>query len=618
MSGLFGTFNIAKRGMFVQQKAIDVTSHNISNANTEGYSRQRALMETTTPFSMPSLNNAVGPGQMGTGSTIKIIERVRDSFVDYTIRKENSTLGQYEARDKYLSQIESIFNEPSDAGLSKLIGKFFDSWDQLSKQAESSNARTVVAQQSAALANELNHAYSQLEKVKTNAQEEIKNSIFNISSPGGILQQLNEINEQIRGVKVSGQEPNDLMDKRDLLLDQLSGKFNFDISQKQFYGNDVVASQTESVTAPGVKIKDPIIVNSDPNSEVRKFSYITSIQYQEKDASGKPVWKDGFKEGVSDYRVTYYKNGDTLNEKNAGYLMVNNIKNDGNSTALEKFKQIDQCRVLWGANDGTAIKNDGTPLPGKIDSPSAVDYKDLALFVPSKGDTEGGELQGYMSVQKDVDVYIEKLDKLAKTLAFAVNSIHSGQSDSSKDKMPFFVNAVGSEDDITAKNISVNKQILDNPMEIKTRLNDDKFDYASQNNIDGEKGNERALAIAKLRDVLILVPDIKDRKNFYNDYVKMDSKGLELKSNSNGMKIDAYFKDVVNKLGIQEQEARRIVGNQELSLGRFEELRDSTSGVSLDEEMANLIQYQHAYQANAKIISTVDQLLDVVVNGLKR
>jgi flagellar hook-associated protein 1 FlgK len=84
------------------------------------------------------------------------------------------------------------------------------------------------------------------------------------------------------------------------------------------------------------------------------------------------------------------------------------------------------------------------------------------------------------------------------------------------------------------------------------------------------------------------------------------------------MTVDNFFKDTINKLGVQAQEAKRIVKNQQSLLNSFNESKLSVSGVSLDEEMANLIQFQHAYQANAKIIATVDELLEVVVNGLKR
>jgi flagellar hook-associated protein 1 FlgK len=84
------------------------------------------------------------------------------------------------------------------------------------------------------------------------------------------------------------------------------------------------------------------------------------------------------------------------------------------------------------------------------------------------------------------------------------------------------------------------------------------------------------------------------------------------------MKVNNYFKDVVDALGVQTQQAKRMVKNQFVMLQSFEEARAAVSGVSLDEEMANLVQSQHSYQANSKIIATVDELLDVVINGLKR
>jgi flagellar hook-associated protein 1 len=112
------------------------------------------------------------------------------------------------------------------------------------------------------------------------------------------------------------------------------------------------------------------------------------------------------------------------------------------------------------------------------------------------------------------------------------------------------------------------------------------------------------------------IGDSTSRASFIDTSLKAN--GLGITSNTSGMKIDNYFKDTVDRLGVQAQEAKRVVKNQESLLNSFEETRLSISGVSLDEEMANLVQFQHAYQANAKIIATVDELLDVVVNGLKR
>ncbi|WP_396276622.1 flagellar hook-associated protein FlgK [Haloimpatiens lingqiaonensis] len=327
MSGLFATFNVAKRGLFAQQKAIDVTTHNIANANTEGYSRQRAMMETTTPFSMPSVNNAIGPGQLGTGVQISIIQRVRDEFLDYQFRNESSTMGMYEARDRFLSEIESVFNEPSDKGLSTVIGKFFDSWQELSKQAETSNARTVVAQQANALANELNHTYNQLQKIRSNTQMVIKDTVFQVNN---YLDQIDSLNQQIMNVKISGQEPNDLMDKRDLLVDKLSSEFNIDIKKKNFYTVDLNPTDVETIPEGGEKL----LVRKEPNYAVSRFSYINGIE-EIKNDEGK----------ITALKVSYLKEGDS--NKPGKEILINFNTPIEQGKAKEIKRHIDECRVMW-------------------------------------------------------------------------------------------------------------------------------------------------------------------------------------------------------------------------------------------------------------------------------
>jgi flagellar hook-associated protein 1 FlgK len=592
MSGLFSTFNVAKRGMSAQQKAIDVTTHNISNANTEGYSRQRATMETTKPFGMPTMNNAMGPGQLGTGVQISSIVRIRDSFLDYQVRTENGTKGLYEGREKFLTEIESIINEPSDTGVSTLLGKVFDSWQELSKHPESSNARTVVAQQSKALTDELNNTYNQLIKLKGNSQDVIKQNVVDVNN---MLDQINELNQQVISVKVGGNEPNDLMDKRDLLVDQLSAKFGIIIDKKSLAGENLKPTEDGGLT-------NGFLIKSNPNDEVRRFSYVNTI---EKKADGT-------------YDVTYYKNADMSSEEN---------KVTANMTlSSDEYANIDQCRVLWSDRQGYAIDTVGNRISGKDStgadipagisgSTTAATVTSIKLFQPEKG-----ELKGYMSVQKDIDVYVDQLNRLAKGVAFSINAVHSGEDDVNADDLMFFVNSndttQGGEKGINAGNISINGDILKDVMNIK----------AGKGNTPGETDGSRALAIAKIRDVRLEIQSINDtmdRNTFLtntNNSFNLDSTlGVKVvASSTGGMTVNSYFKDTVNRLAVQTQEAKRIVKNHEALLAGLDESRASISGVSLDEEMANMIQYQHAYQANAKIISTVDELLDVVINGLKR
>lgn len=638
MSDLISIFNISKRGMNTHQKVIGVTSHNIANVNTKGYSRQRAEIQTTKPFGMPDMTSSISPGQLGTGSYVQSIQRVRDGFLDYQIRNESSTLGRYESREKYLNEIESIFNEPTEYGMSTMIGKFFEAWYGVSKQPEDSNARTVAAQQSDALAKELNHTYNQLKDLKANVRSEIKEKVFNINN---VLAQLDDLNQQIMSVKISGMEPNDLMDRRDLLIDNLSKDFNINIDKKEFNSYNLSPGTLKGVPGNG----EPLLVRKEPNFNVSRFSYVKGIESTQ-EASGEYSLK-----------ISYFKKGNANEEGKP--IIIKGIKNKEELKEITRY--IDECRVIWSDKDGKAycegkdIDLNAIRESGSINMDMFTER--LGLFVPNSG-----ELKGFMSVQKDVDKYMDQLNKLAKSIALSVNTIHSGKINpgSPKDKivgtvdadyMPFFVNGEVARDkydlenklqgdnlkevldkevEINAGNISLNKWILSDVMQIKTKTHDDEYAYSGDNKKDGESDGNRALAISRLQYTLIKIQGIKDtttREEFIksltgtgeNSKLIRSDLGLDvIENNINGMKIDAYFKDIVDELGIQTSEAHRIVINQKELLSGFSDARESVSGVSIDEEMANLVQFQHAYQASARMISVVDQLLDVVINGLIR
>lgn len=607
MSGLFSTFNIARSGMSVSQKTIDVTSHNISNASTTGYSRQVATIVTNRPESIEGMN----AGQMGTGANVDAVSRVRDTFLDFQVRNESSILSKYDTREKFLGEIEGIFNEPSDSALSTKLGAFFDSWQQLSKQPQSSNTRTVVAQQSIALADQLNSTYTQLKRLKDNAEQLVKDNVVNINSK---LHDLQQLNQQIVSIKCTGQNPNDLMDKRDNLLDELSKQFNLSVDKKNYEGIDVRATDTNGMVSSKV-------VTADLNGEAARFSYITDIQKDASDVSGKT------------YKLTYYKLGEMNDESNRQTMIVTNVSDD-------QLTQIKQSRILWANSDGVATRGDGSA----INNGSAITSGELKVFSPSSG-----EVAGNASVQTDIDQYIDETNKLAKTLAFAVNTIHSGlasgklsNGNPDRDYMPFFVNSsvakyndrgemtnlddiLEGEDGITAENIAVNKEIVADVMKIKTKTNDDSYAYTSLNTKDGEGDGSRALAIAQLRNSLLMVQDVGKTINTREDLFNTDrggnlltNNGMTIGNNLSGMTLDSYFKNTINTLGVQSKQAQEVVKGQQNVLDSLQQQRDSVSGVSLDEEMANLIQYQHSYSANAKVISTVDQLLDVVINGLMK
>ncbi|CDM68840.1 flagellar hook-associated protein FlgK [Clostridium bornimense] len=592
MLGLMSTLNTAKSGINATQVNINVTSHNISNANTEGYSRQVAKLVTTTPFSAPSFSSMAGPGQFGTGVEVASVTRVRNHFLDYQVRNETSKQGEYEIKYETLSKVEGILNEPSDSGLTSIMSDFFKAWQDVSNSPADSNARTVLAQKTDALTGALNSYYNQLTKMQEDACESIKQTVYDVNS---LLSQIDTINQEIIQVSVAGQSPNDLMDRRDLLLDQLSAKMNINVDRNQNFNGENVSP----VDSNGVI--DPTLIKSVFNQEIKSFSYVANI-----DKTG-----TANADGTYTYEVTYYTHGDMTSNTNARTIKVNMTEAEA--------KELSQTRVLWADKNGEAIKN-GCET---ISENEVVDFSELNIFKPSSG-----ELKGHQDVQEQLDEYITQINNVAKAMALAVNAVHSASADGSTDTMPFFVNSdvakynedgtlknldevLAAEKDITAGNISINKEILNDVMKIN----------AGKDETSGEGDGKRALAIAQIMDTMMMIQNMSSsttREEFVGTLEENEYGVLTIASDKKGMKVESYYKDIINKLGVQTQEANRVVTNQTALLSDFENQRLQVSGVSLDEEMVNLIQFQHAYGANAKIISTVDELLDVLINGLKK
>ncbi|MBV4428336.1 flagellar hook-associated protein FlgK [Clostridium tyrobutyricum] len=623
MPGLFSIFNTAKSGLFSQQTAINVTSHNIANANTDGYSRQRANMVTTTPYTMPSMDGAAGAGQLGTGVTVESIQRIRDSFLDYQFRVQNSISGQYSAQDKVLSQVENVLNEPTDTSISSLLSGFFTSWQSLSKSSQ--NASTV-AQQAYQLTNDLNNVSSQLTKIKSDTNTELKSTIVTVN---GYINQLNQLNKQIQSVTIAGQNPNDLMDSRDLILDKLSNEFGIGITETDNNGIDVTTADSSTSKVDGDNGKAPLDEYGNPvnivqtvnslSTQASTFSYVSAI---EKNADGT-------------YNVTYYKKGDTTTDANKVTLTVNMTE--------DQAKELDECRVLWADSDGVAYSVNKVAGDNQIITEDPIEnFSQLALFKPP-----AGELKGYMSVQSKVDEYQDTLNKFAKSLALSVNAIISQSSTFVVDNPTdgsgegginnFFVNgdqkdsskySVTDENNITAANITLNVAILNDPSKIKV---DSKYD-SNGDAVGTTTDGNRALAVAQLANSLMNISGINianddgtstrdDRSDLLKEFFTSNSDLGNVYSIGNavgGSTIDNYYDDLVNKIGSDEQESKNQVTYEATQLSNFSQSRESVSGVSMDEEMTNLIQFQHCYQANAKMISTVDELLDVVINGLKR
>jgi flagellar hook-associated protein 1 FlgK len=208
----FTGIETALRGLLAQQQALDLAGHNIANANTAGYTRQVANLKSTSPLQ-------VAPGMLlGTGVDVASYQRIRDDFLDVQLRGQTMLQGAAETKQDGLSQVESVLNEPSDNGLSNLLGKYWSAWQNVANAPEDVATRQALVEAASSLAYGFNTLSGQLATIGSQTGQQAQLTLDEINADG---QDLGSLNKAIFDAKAAGNTPDDLLDQRDLVLDRL-------------------------------------------------------------------------------------------------------------------------------------------------------------------------------------------------------------------------------------------------------------------------------------------------------------------------------------------------------------------------------------------------------------
>lgn len=224
MSGLFGSLHTASSGMRANQTVIQTINHNITNMNTPGYTRQRAELTANRAYATPGKNTATKyAGQLGQGANVTSITRIRNSFYDYHYRTESHNYANASVKYDYYSHIENVFNEPSDTAISSTLNRFFDSFTELSKNPDSIASKKYVLENAQLLTNILNQTVQKLDNLKSNIAVQEETIINDVNR---ILDELQTLEKEIKVAEATGKNANDLLDKKDYLIDELSFKLN--------------------------------------------------------------------------------------------------------------------------------------------------------------------------------------------------------------------------------------------------------------------------------------------------------------------------------------------------------------------------------------------------------
>ncbi|REB08857.1 flagellar hook-associated protein FlgK [Sporosarcina sp. BI001-red] len=531
MGSTFMGLETSKRGLQTQQSALYTTGHNISNANTLGYSRQRVNMEATSGFPGVGLNAGTMPGFLGTGVQAGSIQRIRDGFVDKQFRDETNKLGYWEAQTDAISQMEDVLAEPSDYGLQQSLTDFWKSLGVLSTDPENGGSRAVVVERGVAVADSFNYIHKSMKNIQDNLGKEIGASVNTINS---ILKQVGDLNKQISEVEPNGYMPNDLYDARDNLLDQLSQLVPIEVKYEKSGGNALAIAEG-SVTVT-IKTKDSEglkVVDGKEFAQMRTKSAVTST--------------------------------DNVNPNGAieGFYLVK-LNPDGSDMKVDK-------NMVQETGTSTYIRHESFLDQGKL--------KSLVNSFGKTGEVAGSKVEG---LYPDM---IAKLNTMAQKFAEKFNEVHMSGTDSDGDKgeaffTPYTENEKG---EITAENIKVNSAILEDPS--KLAASDSAVGSAEVGNGNNAKN---------LGDVLF-------------------DKNIDLGNDS----VQSYFSGkIIGELGVKGQQAINMTKNAGTLLGAVSNRRDSISSVSLDEEMTNMIQFQQAYNASARMVTVVDETLDKIINGM--
>src|SRR5581483_3833184 len=208
------------RALMAQQEAINVVDQNISNASTPGYSRQQAITTAFDPYTAPAFDRpSMVAGQLGTGSIVTTVKRFVDEMLNSQIRAGNESSGQLGVMDDLYTQLQAIFSDPSNQAINTASTNFFNAVHDLANSPEDPSTRGALQQQGVTLSQAISNRYQQLTSLQSDLNSKVQTVVSDINST---IREIAKLNNQIAQVKGTGDNPNDLMDKRDLLADHLS------------------------------------------------------------------------------------------------------------------------------------------------------------------------------------------------------------------------------------------------------------------------------------------------------------------------------------------------------------------------------------------------------------
>ncbi|HNY65654.1 MAG TPA: flagellar hook-associated protein FlgK [Deltaproteobacteria bacterium] len=585
MPGINGALSIASWTLYNSQLALEITSHNVANANTEGYSRQSLKIDPNIPINM-------GPGEIGTGARAVEVIRAHDEFINSQVNAKRSQYYYWKTQSDAMDEVETIFNETGDTGLNEMMSQFWSAWGDLSNNPDGTPEREALIAKSNNLIQTISNIDFDLRENQRNLDNNIRGSVGQVNA---IIEQIADLNNQISSVEIKGSvNANDLRDRRDLLLEKLSEYMDISYYEEENSGQVMVYILGGTPLVLGTEtyaIDDVYNTATGLTDLVWQDESGRTVNITNRLAGGKIAgWVN-----VRDNKIGSYL--DSLNTLTDELVwQVNSLHADG--TGLESVSSMTGSVVIAAATDDLAADfyfSDRYNAGGQFDivvydsagnvantyaiNPAGSTVQDLITAINAAPElTASITAAGYFNIQADPGytfaVKPHAGGETSHSLAImGVNTFFSW-AENTVQPMLDITQTIGISDALEANSGLVAAGTID------------------ENNRVAPGNNTVALSVSALRDRVI---------------PNLGGTGVSTT-------LDSYYSSFIARVGVDVENAVMNETFNDTLLSQYLQKQEGVMGVNLDEEMANILKLQHLYQAAAKIISVCDEMMQSLLS----
>lgn len=630
MGSTFAQIELGKRSLMAHSTSITTAGHNISNADTEGYSRQRVKIGAMSPLDRPDLSRAETPGQLGQGTTVESITRIRDEILDQRIVSQSNQESYWDTRSHYYTMLEAVYNEPDEISIRTTMDKFWESWQELSLNPESTANRQAVLERGKSLVNSIRNRDSALTGIGNQLNADIESNVAQLNN---YANQIALLNTEIVKVKAVGDNPNDLLDRRDVLVEKLSKIANITTDQRD--SDEFMVHIDGKVLVQGHIARnfaiEPVLDNygysrvvwADTNEDaiVTGGSLGALIELRDVDVRHEIQSLNTMTMNFADLVNDVHRNAVGANNVTGLDFFVqrpfveNTVGNyDSNADGIEDQSYIFRFTGTNKLNLQEQIGIEGEMTLSAPEGNVTVAYypTDTVEDVINRINDSNGEVKAYLDRNSNLvlkattaqniynpDFVIRHVEDSGHFLVGYSGILREqGEVGAYDYNQANAVNALVANDSPTGRAAQFAVSPVDNPstyIEINERIRNDVMNiataFADHTGTSMNGDGRAAVEIASIRNTKVMIGHERT--------------------------LDDYFADTVTQVGLMGEQAETNLLSQNAVMNDLRSLRDSISGVNIDEELADIMKFQHGYNAAAKYVSVVDQMLDTIINRLK-